>query len=613
MPEGGNYVTPPGVVNPLEDKQAKVQVYEGAVWLMHECRRKGEPEEVHRYRCSSYHVKRLKCPAKLLLYKEGHGKRCQGVHSPECGIAQWRKRTKMTDLCREIDALAQSGDPMKELARYTWMKKHSDQDYAELDEKSFLAWKMAMKGTGEKAQERSDPPAGPPPRNPLGREEGWMRGGWVAGGHFKYMWFMLEGAKEHLKNCKTWLVDGTFWTCPKGYQQLWNVMAFDGRTFVPCAHFLLPNQQTETFAWAMLELLNILADGGDGSDIAVKRIMTDFEKAEVNGISLAFSIFFDAAKGKEVREAVASPIPIKRIRLLAGNGLTVHPIKFSGCLFHFSQAMVRFCASRYRVGHEERGMAQRFLAFFLWLPYFDISEIIELFAQVLAKANTCTEFVTYFYYNWIFHIAWWKVNAKEDILTNGGIECFHRDLKSLFNRSHPNWGSLQDALYLFDRDRLEKNIGATNLDCTKGVGSRRAAMLHPAGKGLILGRMKEWVRLLGSAGQPSLAVSSVMASLKELPPPGVSMDDWLKIRNSEFDFRPKENACCETEESTTRNNGRRIRLKVPTSLEDNCRVYSASEIALNRIIESDMKNELSLASVNAALAEDRGTSEEQGD
>jgi hypothetical protein len=517
----------------------------------------------------------------------------------------------MKNLCRQIDAIALSKNPPAALAAWITAKKNAREEYAEVTTDSLHRWKMAIQGTGEKAQERNDQPP-----EAVGRKDGWMQGGWMAGGQFKYMWFMLPEAREHLKKCTTWLVDGTFWTCPKTYQQLWNVMGYDGRTFVPCAHFLLPNQKTETFAWAMLELLNYLADGGDGSDIAVGQIITDFEKAERNGISLAFSIFFDEKKRKEVQNAMESPIPTKRINLLAGNGLTVHKITFSGCLFHFSQAIVRFCASNYKVGHKHRAMAQRFLAFFLWLPYFEISEIIGLFMEVDARANECREFVEYFYNTWMCCISWWKVEAEEGILTNGGIECFHRDLKSLFNRAHPNWGSLQDALYLFDSARLEKNKGAGNYDCMKDVGPRRSIVCD--NRQAVWEQLRKWVLALGLPEQPSVSLRTMrkLVAEKKVPPEGLSMEQLLLKQNEDFNSMAEENACDETEEGNSNEGisgkvqdvscccyaysepkGRLTSLEQRTTEEQSFQI----DIALNKSIESDRDNDMSIVSMREKI------------
>ncbi|KAJ9048334.1 hypothetical protein DSO57_1039736 [Entomophthora muscae] len=55
----------------------------------------------------------------------------------------------------------------------------------------------------------------------------------------------------NLLNCKTWLADGTFFTCPKLFSQLWNIHGQVGNLVLPLVFFFLPNKKQETYVRAL--------------------------------------------------------------------------------------------------------------------------------------------------------------------------------------------------------------------------------------------------------------------------------------------------------------------------------------------------------------------------
>jgi hypothetical protein len=141
----------------------------------------------------------------------------------------------------------------------------------------------------------------------------------------------------------------------------------------------------------------------------------------------------------------------------------------------------------------EYAWSWRYLAFFLWLPYFNKPFIIERFAEVLETVTLCLGFVQYFFNTWMNCIEWWTVKADDGILTNSGIEVFHRDLKKeLFGKAHPHWTKLQAKLNEFDKARVKRAENASDYNPTKDVCPRRALML--SAPGVVEKEVKLWAR-----------------------------------------------------------------------------------------------------------------------
>jgi hypothetical protein len=326
----------------------------------------------------------------------------------------------------------------------------------------------------------------------------WMRGGMASGGKVNYGWFMHKSTAEHLKKCGTWLIDGTFWTCPKGFRQLWNISAFDGKSFVPCAHFLLPDAKALTYTWAILDLLDALCPEKDLA-LGVRRIITDFEKAERDGIHAAFETFFNDKMRPQIRDLILNPRAGVRLKFVACNRPCV---RFSGCLFHFCQAVVRWHAQHCPKTNPEYCMSCQLLSFFLWLPYFDSDFIIKAFAKMVCRMRECLSFIVYFYNTWMTCIDWWRIHDEDEegILTNCGVEVFHRELKAMFNHAHPDWKQLCRTLRLFDTAHLKKNgHGEQKYQALKKVSRRRRAILD--GKDTVREQIMKWVYGIGSNSQ----------------------------------------------------------------------------------------------------------------
>ena len=101
---------------------------------------------------------------------------------------------------------------------------------------------------------------------------------------------------HELLNVDTISFDGTFYTCPKQFTQLWTVFEKFGHHTFPAIHCLLTCKKEELYRAVLLKILEIFPL------LFPKFAMSDWEKAAINAIRSCF----------------------KNITL-------------SGCMFHFDQ------------------------------------------------------------------------------------------------------------------------------------------------------------------------------------------------------------------------------------------------------------------------------------
>jgi hypothetical protein len=317
----------------------------------------------------------------------------------------------------------------------------------------------------------------------MGGDRKWLKGSRVVDGKLIYAWYMSGNAAIHLKKCKLWLVDGTFHTCSNGFKVLLNVMGFDGKTFVPCAHFLLPAMTADCYQQAFSELFNILHKFE--GDFQVRRIMTDFELALRNGIHSAWTAF-----------CAGTPCPYVEFPLKVQKKKRPDwRLRFSGCLFHYGQAVHRRVRKNYASKtNRDHVLAYKILSFFLWLPYFEPARIANLFARLVCNmegSGRCEDLLEYFRKTWVNCIDWWCIDRADKILTNCGVEVFHRDLKrKLDHVAHPSVETLKGALFRFQADRLFENSTAGVYDPSPNYSARRKMATGSAGWELVQERIE---------------------------------------------------------------------------------------------------------------------------
>jgi len=98
--------------------------------------------------------------------------------------------------------------------------------------------------------------------------------------------FMSPFGQQLLQSSKFWLGDGTFWSAPAPFSQVYiiSALASTGRV-LPACYSLLPNKETETY----IRLWNsIKFDLSDTGDISPDVLKVDFELAAINGFKTCF-------------------------------------------------------------------------------------------------------------------------------------------------------------------------------------------------------------------------------------------------------------------------------------------------------------------------------------
>jgi hypothetical protein len=553
-------------VKDVKDDVPRVALREGFVWVWQQCGEWPGRGRIQSYRCAG------RCRGCLATLRTvgGEVKSVQGIHLfDECKVGYWLSLMPAEERSVTSNGVTVQLDPEEALVGWMTRLRKKGRQTVKIDEHSLAGIRRARRENWIKPGETGDRTT-----DAFARTRRWMAGARVIGGDLKYALFVSKRGSELLRECEIWSVDTAFATLPEGSKQMLNVLGFDGNAFVPLGFAFLPNEDPETFGWALLEILDFLT-GPKESGVAVKRIMTNFVEALRRGIHLAFGIFYDMKKRKEVRKVIEGRIPNGMVDMSEkGNDLDAHQIQISYCLFGFNQAMFRFCATTYKAGHGERAMAERFLAFFLWLPYFEIDEIKELVEKLHRKAGVrvCTAFMEYFLGTWMPRIEMWKVDMDDGIATNVGIEAFHMDLKRFFTDSEPrNWAVVQAGLHHCSGNWFRTRAKAGDRDSTKLASPRRKAVMEK--KERVFLELKAWIE---SVEPPPDTNGERSAEKTEESIRGNSDEDIsMEV--------PNGSACWYVygEHGLRKRNGKKLEL----------------DIALNKSIESDRDNDMSIVAM----------------
>ncbi len=207
--------------------------------------------------------------------------------------------------------------------------------------------------------------------------------------------------------------DGTFYSVPKIFLQLYTIHGFYKGEMMPFIFALLPNKSTNTY----LRLFRILQD----------------KAAEFNCIfsPKIFLIDFEL----EVKNAIRIIFPQSEIK---------------GCLFHFAQALIRNLQNfgltdSYRDDNEFKRLVRR-SASLTFLPLEDISDAWNLImenAPQLDETNDITKYMDYFVENWMdnenrFPKSMWNHYMNYGTRTVNHLEGWHNTLNRLCGSSHKN-------------------------------------------------------------------------------------------------------------------------------------------------------------------------------
>lgn len=233
--------------------------------------------------------------------------------------------------------------------------------------------------------------------------------------------FMTDRHEKILHRSQVWQVDATFQCCPNGWLQLLNIMTVDEvfYEYLPAAHILMKGKSVDDYKEAFLRLLVTLKNP---NKIVLKRISTDFEVAMKQGLNQAL---------EEMNLSVT----------------------FSGCLFHYAQALLR----QWKAMHKRKeisGLQWMIFNVLMAFPYIPIEKCEEWFKQLKEKDTGCEEFVAYFDRQWMKNTAWW--HHEYELSTNCALEGFHGNMKRDFAFNKPSLQELSMALFKIDMDMLAK-------------------------------------------------------------------------------------------------------------------------------------------------------------
>lgn len=100
--------------------------------------------------------------------------------------------------------------------------------------------------------------------------------------------FMSPFGRQLLQTSKFWLADGTFWTAPPPFTQIYliNGLASTGRV-LPACFCLLPNKETDTYIRMWESVKFSLSDTGE---FAPEVLKVDFELASINAFRANFPL-----------------------------------------------------------------------------------------------------------------------------------------------------------------------------------------------------------------------------------------------------------------------------------------------------------------------------------
>ena len=227
--------------------------------------------------------------------------------------------------------------------------------------------------------------------------------------------FATDAAIERLCSSETIFIDGTFYTCPRLFYQLFSIHAEAYGKMFPLLFAFLPDKSQETYK----RFFPIIKDRSQalGIEFSPTTIQTDFELA--------------------IMGAVRDEFPRSRL---------------AGCMFHYGQALWRKVqalggAAEYRENAETRQCIRRCAAL-TFVPLQDLDTAwVDLQAQAPDNSQLCAQFTDYFVQTWMDDIAgrfsrriWNHFDnmSSESVRTNNALESWHRSFKGLVGSAHPN-------------------------------------------------------------------------------------------------------------------------------------------------------------------------------
>ena len=242
---------------------------------------------------------------------------------------------------------------------------------------------------------------------------------------------MTDLHENFLIKADIWLVDGTFKTAPQGFEQVLNIMGVNliDKVYLTCGHILLKSKKKDDYVKGFQLFLSQIISSLH--NLRLKVVITDFERALMKSISDTINLF-------HLEEELS------------------HHIKIQGCLFHFSQCLVKTFSKYYPKKNVTEEM-KKVLYVLLYSPYLKWNELNKFTNKLLDIHSEVNQFLLYFQKVWLRNKEIWHVgeHIDEAILTNCALESFHKRLNSALETTSSVEKFCYD-LYAFDMKNLRE-------------------------------------------------------------------------------------------------------------------------------------------------------------
>jgi hypothetical protein len=243
--------------------------------------------------------------------------------------------------------------------------------------------------------------------------------------------FATDDALDKLSYCKTWLVDGTFKTCPNLFGQLYTIHGlFRDTVAIPFVFAYLPGKSQGIYA----EFFRKVRQHTHGEP---ELIISDFEIAAINACRDQF----------------------------------MRTTEMGGCLFHLTQSIFRRIQGnpevyeRYRANTPDGAKVRKALRSIGALAFLRTAEVWPTFSLLrgqFAMGDSVREIFSYFQENYLgydfndvrFPIPFW--NVRERFLsaqprTNNQKEGWHYRFKNMHSKSNP---TMETSLQMIQKEEL---------------------------------------------------------------------------------------------------------------------------------------------------------------
>ena len=188
------------------------------------------------------------------------------------------------------------------------------------------------------------------------------------------------------------------------------------KVYLTCGHILLKSQKKDDYVKGFQLFLSQIISSLH--NLRLKVVITDFERALMKSISDTINLF-------HLEEELS------------------HHIKIQGCLFHFSQCLVKTFSKYYPKKNVTEEM-KKVLYVLLYSPYLKWNELNKFTNKLLDIHSEVNQFLLYFQKVWYV-----GEHIDEAILTNCALESFHKRLNSALETTSSVEKFCYD-LYAFD-------------------------------------------------------------------------------------------------------------------------------------------------------------------